>query len=60
MIRRWFKRLITAEIGGGTAIEYGFLVALIAIAMIVSLNAVGNALINSMNTPSNSMINVNP
>lgn len=42
-------RLITDE-SGATAIEYGLIVALIAIAMIVALQSTGNELSTTMGT----------
>lgn len=40
---------------GATAIEYGLIVALIAVAAIVSLQALGNELSTTMNTVSTTM-----
>ena len=44
-----FKRFI-AEAAGVTAIEYGFIAALIAVAIIVGVTAVGTSLHSTFNT----------
>lgn len=44
---------------GATAIEYGLIVALIAIAMIVALGATGNELSTTMTTVSSTLGNNN-
>ena len=51
------KRLgqIWKDEGGATAIEYGLIVALIAVAAIVSLQALGSELSTTMNTVSTTM-----
>lgn len=46
---------IVADESGATAIEYGLIVALIAIAMIVALQSTGNELATTMSTVSTTM-----
>ncbi|MEZ5682240.1 MAG: Flp family type IVb pilin [Erythrobacter sp.] len=52
-------RKLANDESGATAIEYGLLVALIAIAAIASLQAVGNELSTTMNKVSTTMSNGN-
>ncbi len=47
-------RLIRDE-SGATAIEYGLIVALIAVAMIAALGSTGNGISTTMNTVSTGM-----
>lgn len=49
-----FKRLRQDETGA-TAIEYGLIVALIAIVMVVALQSTGNSLSGTMTTASTAM-----
>lgn len=50
------KRLITDE-SGATAIEYGLIAALIAVAAIGALQGAGNSLSGTMNRASSAMAN---
>lgn len=52
-------RNLANDESGATAIEYGLLVALIAIAAIASLQAVGNELSTTMNKIGTTMSNGN-
>lgn len=52
-------RNLARDESGATAIEYGLLVALIAIAAIASLQAVGNELSTTMNKIGTTMSNGN-
>ncbi|QPD00206.1 MULTISPECIES: Flp family type IVb pilin [Qipengyuania] len=52
-------RNLASDESGATAIEYGLLVALIAIAAIASLQAVGNELSTTMNKIGTTMSNGN-
>ena len=52
------KRLLRDE-SGATAIEYGLLAALIAVAIIASLQAVGNNLSTTFSTVSNKLASAN-
>lgn len=54
MIRNVFARLIGEETGA-TAIEYGLIAALIAVAAITAMNGLGNQLSSTFNTTSSSM-----
>ena len=49
-----FRRLRTSE-EGATAIEYGLLAALIAVAAITALQSTGNSLSTTMNKASTAM-----
>lgn len=48
-------RALWQDQAGATAIEYGLIVALIAIAMIVALDATGNELATTMSTVSTTL-----
>ena len=50
----FFKKLIRDE-AGATAIEYGLIAALIAVAAITAMNGLGNQLKTTFNTTSSSM-----
>ena len=52
------KRILQDE-SGATAIEYGLIAALIAVAIIASLQAVGNNLSSTFGTVSTSLSNAN-
>lgn len=52
------KRILQDE-SGATAIEYGLIAALIAVAIIASLQAVGNNLSTTFTTVSNSLSSAN-
>jgi pilus assembly protein Flp/PilA len=49
MSARWFEKLLADE-RGATAIEYGLIVALIAVAIIAALQLTGNALSTTFST----------
>ncbi len=53
-----FKQFIRDE-DGATAIEYGLIAALIAVALITTLGALGNNLDNTFTTVSNGLANAN-
>jgi pilus assembly protein Flp/PilA len=53
---RAFKRLIADE-SGATAIEYGLIAALIAVAIIAALNTLSGNLQNTFNYVSNQLAN---
>jgi pilus assembly protein Flp/PilA len=50
-------RLIAADETGATAIEYGLIAALIAVAAITAMGALGNSLSNTFNGVSTQMNN---
>ncbi|MDE2301393.1 MAG: Flp family type IVb pilin [Sphingomonadales bacterium] len=50
----FFNKLIRDE-AGATAIEYGLIAALIAVAAITAMNGLGNQLKSTFNTTSSSM-----
>ena len=50
-------RLILADEAGATAIEYGLIAALIAVAAITAMGALGNSLSNTFNLVSTQMNN---
>ena len=54
----FIKQLLQDE-SGATAIEYGLIAALIAVAIIASLQAVGNNLSTTFTTVSNSLSSAN-
>lgn len=54
----FFKRII-AEQTGATAIEYGLIAALIAVAAIVAMGGLGNQLANNYNMVSSAENNAN-
>ena len=54
----FIKRILQDE-SGATAIEYGLIAALIAVAIIASLQAVGNNLSGTFGTVSTSLSNAN-
>jgi pilus assembly protein Flp/PilA len=54
----FFKKLIRDE-AGATAIEYGLIAALIAVAAITAMNGLGNQLKTTFNTTSSSMSSAN-
>ena len=54
-VRKLQTRGLVADERGATAIEYGLIVALIAIAAIVALGAVGDELSTTMSTVSTEM-----
>jgi Flp pilus assembly pilin Flp len=49
MIRRFLRRLLAEDQNGATAVELGFLVALICVAIVGSLHAFSNQLNNTFN-----------
>lgn len=53
-----FKQFIRDE-DGATAIEYGLIAALIAVALITTLGTLGNNLDNTFTTVSNGLANAN-
>jgi pilus assembly protein Flp/PilA len=55
MMVQFLRRLLIDDQSGATAIEYGFLVCLISVAMIASLHAFSNSLNNTLNISSNEM-----
>ncbi len=50
---RLLRRLLVEDQSGATAIEYGFLVMLISVAIIASLHTFTNEFINTLNISSN-------
>jgi pilus assembly protein Flp/PilA len=50
-----FLRKITKHSKGATAIEYGLIAALIAVAAITAMQGLGNGLKNTFNNVSNNM-----
>ena len=54
-----FFRDLLATNEGATAIEYGLIAALIAVAAITAMGALGNSLQNTFNTVGNKMANAN-
>ena len=54
-----FFRDLLANNEGATAIEYGLIAALIAVAAITAMGALGNSLQNTFNTVGNKMANAN-
>ncbi|MGL5839621.1 MAG: Flp family type IVb pilin [Sphingorhabdus sp.] len=55
---KMIKKLFKNE-EGATAIEYGLIAALIAVAAIVAMGALGNNLTNTFNKVNNSLSNAN-
>ena len=55
---KFFSDLL-ANNEGATAIEYGLIAALIAVAAITAMGALGNSLTNTFNTVGNKMANAN-
>ena len=55
---KFFSDLL-ANNEGATAIEYGLIAALIAVAAITAMGALGNSLQNTFNTVGNKMANAN-
>jgi pilus assembly protein Flp/PilA len=53
MNMRFLRRLLVEDQSGATAIEYGFLVMLISVAIIASLHTFTNELINTLTISSN-------
>lgn len=53
MIVRFLRRLLVEDQSGATILEYGFLICLISVAMIASLHAFSNSLINTFNISTN-------
>ena len=53
-------RKLRKDEGGATAIEYGLIAALISVAAIVALNAVGGSLNNMFNSVSTELTNADP
>ncbi|GAO56066.1 Flp family type IVb pilin [Novosphingobium sp. MD-1] len=53
-----FRDLLANE-DGATAIEYGLIAALIAVAAITAMGSLGNSLTNTFNTVSGKMNNAN-
>lgn len=51
-----FRKLLT-DSEGATAIEYGLIAALIAVAAITAMGSLGNSLSNTFNTVSTDMTN---
>ena len=54
-----FRYLLRDE-SGATAVEYGLIVALVSMAMVVSLNAIGESHITIFNTLANAVNSTNP
>ena len=54
-----FFRDLLSDNEGATAIEYGLIAALIAVAAITAMGALGNSLTNTFNTVSTKMSNAN-
>jgi pilus assembly protein Flp/PilA len=52
-----FFRKLFADKKGATAIEYGLIAALIAVAAITAMSSLGNNLENTFNEASNAMTN---
>ena len=50
-----FVRKILSNVKGATAIEYGLIAALIAVAAITAMGTVGNKLTNTFNNVSNKL-----
>lgn len=50
IVMRFLRRLLVEDQTGATAIEYGFLVMLISVAIIGSLHTFSNQLNNTLNT----------
>ena len=55
---RIFQTLLRDE-AGATAIEYGLIAALIAVAAIAAMGSLGNSLTNTFNTTDSKMANAN-
>lgn len=55
---KFFNKLIRDE-AGATAIEYGLIAALIAVAAITAMNGMGNQLSSTFNTTSSQMSTAN-
>jgi len=55
---KFLNKLIRDE-AGATAIEYGLIAALIAVAAIAAMGSMGNELKNTFNTTKNAMSNAN-
>lgn len=53
-----FRDLLTDN-EGATAIEYGLIAALVAVAAITAMSSLGGSLTNTFNTVSNKMSNAN-
>lgn len=56
MIMRLLRRLLVEDCSGATAIELGFLVALISVAIIGSLHAFSNQLNNTLFIAANNVV----
>ncbi len=54
-----FFRDLLSDNEGATAIEYGLIAALIAVAAITAMGSLGNSLTNTFNTVSTKMSNAN-
>ena len=54
-----FFRNLLSDNQGATAIEYGLIAALIAVAAITAMGSLGNSLTNTFNTVSGKMTNAN-
>ena len=54
-----FFRNLLSDNEGATAIEYGLIAALIAVAAITAMGSLGNSLTNTFNTVSGKMTNAN-
>ncbi len=54
-----FFRNLLSDNEGATAIEYGLIAALIAVAAITAMGSLGNSLTNTFNTVSGKMANAN-
>ena len=54
-----FFRNLLSDNEGATAIEYGLIAALIAVAAITAMGSLGNSLTNTFNTVSTKMSNAN-
>ena len=52
---KFIKKLLRRDIEGATAIEYGLIAALIAVAAIAAMQGLGGALKSTFNTTSSTM-----
>ncbi len=55
---RLFQNLLRDE-AGATAIEYGLLAAIVGVALVTSMQGLGNSLTNTYNTVGSKMANAN-
>ena len=52
---KFIKKLLRRDVEGATAIEYGLIAALIAVAAIAAMQGLGNSLKGTFNTTSSTM-----